>query len=152
MKKYTIATITIASLATAVKGTRIGGSCGRHTYTKFASPFVDMAGKLLKELIVLSLRSKTHNLFAPVFGDSFSEVGNINNASNGTQPGVWSYDGRYSDGRVWEEYLLQFFDLPNELTPSSQGGTNHAYGGATVDNTYIDAFSTYLQDNVPSVK
>lgn len=87
-----------------------------------------------------------------VFGDSFSDVGNIYNASNGTQPGVWSYDGRYSNGRVWEEYLLQFFELPNELKPSSQGGTNHAYGGATVDNSYIDSFSTYLQDNVPSVK
>jgi hypothetical protein len=63
MKKHTIATITIASLATAVKGTSIGGSCGRHTYTKFASPFTDMAGKSLKELIVLSLRSKTDNPF-----------------------------------------------------------------------------------------
>ena len=87
-----------------------------------------------------------------MFGDSFSEVGNIYNASNGSQPGVWSYDGRYSDGRVWQEYLFQFFGLPNELKPSSQGGTNHAYGGATVDNSYIDSFSTYLQDYVPSVK
>ena len=87
-----------------------------------------------------------------VFGDSFSEIGNIHNASNGSQPGVWSYDGRYSDGRVWEEYLFQFFGLPNELKPSSQGGTNHAYGGATVNNSYIDSFSTYLQDYVPSVK
>ena len=127
MKKHTIAIIILAAV---VEGASIGGSCGRHTYTKFASPFVDLA----------------------VFGDSFSDVGNVYNASNGTQPGVWSYDGRYSDGRVWEEYLLQFFDLPNELTPSSQGGTNHAYGGATVDNSYIDSFSTYLQGDVPSVK
>ncbi|KAK1733817.1 SGNH/GDSL hydrolase family protein [Skeletonema marinoi] len=108
------------------------GFCDRHTYTKFTSPFTDLA----------------------VFGDSFSDVGNIYNVSNDTQPGVWSYNGRYSDGRVWEEYLLQFFDLPDRMTPSTEGGLNHdhAFGGATADNSYIDAFSTYLNDSVPSVK
>ncbi len=51
----------------------------------------------------------------------------------------------------WQEYLLQFFDLP-DLRPSTEGGTNHAYGGATADNSYIYAFSISLNDNVPSVK
>lgn len=130
MRPNTIITISaLAAGATVIHGTSVG-FCNRHTYSKFAAPFVDMA----------------------VFGDSFSDVGNIYNALNGTQPGVWSYDGRYSDGRVWEEYLLQFFDLPNKLMPSRQGGTNHAYGGATADNSYIDSFSTYLQDYVPSVR
>lgn len=36
-----------------------------------------------------------------VFGDSFSDVGNVYNVSNGIQPGVWSHNGRYSDGRIW---------------------------------------------------
>jgi len=87
-----------------------------------------------------------------IFGDSFSDVGNIYNVSNNTQPSpLISWDGRYSDGRVWVEYIQQFFNLPQELTPSTSGGTNYGWGGATTNNNYIDAFSTYLDDNVPSV-
>ena len=129
MKKSTVPiTLTAATATLAAHSAAL--ACGRHTYPKkFASPFVDMA----------------------VFGDSFSDVGNIHNVSNGTQPGASSYNGRYSDGKVWEEYLLQFFDLP-ALTPSTEGGLNYAFGGATANNSYIDAFSTYLNDNVPSVK
>lgn len=78
-----------------------------------------------------------------VFGDSFSDVGNI-------QPGVWSWSGRYSDGRVWHEYVAQYFGL-SPLTPSSQGGMDYAWGGATTDGSYIDAFSTALNATVPGV-
>jgi phospholipase/lecithinase/hemolysin len=85
-----------------------------------------------------------------VFGDSFSDVGNVYIKSNGTQPGIWSYNGRYSDGRVWGEYLQQFFGLPT-LLPSLAGGSNYAYGGATVNNAYIHAYSTALEADVPSV-
>eukprot|EP00984_Skeletonema_dohrnii_P001015 scaffold321_cov110-Skeletonema_dohrnii-CCMP3373.AAC.7 len=128
--KSTIPITALAAATASVAHSSSSGSCDRHTYNKFTSPFTDLA----------------------VFGDSFSDVGNIHNVSNDTQPGVWSYNGRYSDGRVWEEYLLQFFDLPDRMTPSTEGGLNHAFGGATADNSYIDAFSTYLNDNVPSVK
>ncbi|KAL3802646.1 hypothetical protein HJC23_011970 [Cyclotella cryptica] len=85
-----------------------------------------------------------------IFEDSFSDVGNIRNRSNGSEPGIWSFNGRYSDGRVWIEYILQFFNLPLSV-PSAEGGLNYAYGGATVNNTYIHSFSTYLDANVPSV-
>jgi len=87
-----------------------------------------------------------------IFGDSFSDVGNIYNVSNNTQPSpLISWNGRYSDGRVWVEYIQQFFHLQQQLTPSTNGGTNYGWGGATTNNNYIDAFSTYLDDNVPSV-
>jgi len=87
-----------------------------------------------------------------IFGDSFSDVGNIYNVSNGTQPSpLISWDGRYSDGRVWAEYVQQFFNLQQQLTPSTSGGTNYGWGGATTNNNYLDAFSTYLDDDVPSV-
>lgn len=103
-------------------------SCPRFSYPNFPSPFDSIS----------------------VFGDSFSDVGNIHTLSNGTQPGVWSYSGRYSDGRVWVEYIQQFFGLP-QLLPSLGGGTNYAYGGATISNEYIDAYSTALDAAVPSV-
>lgn len=85
-----------------------------------------------------------------VFGDSFSDTGNIHHASNRSQPGRWSWEGRYADGPVWEEYVAQFLGLPPP-TPSSTGGTNYAWGGATTDNDYIDAYSSYLNADVPSV-
>lgn len=85
-----------------------------------------------------------------VFGDSFSDVGNINIASNKTQPGIWSYAGRYSDGRVWQEYVAQFLGLPS-LDPSEAGGTVYSWGGATTNNDYISAFSTALDAVVPAV-
>ena len=104
--------------------------CPRTNYPpKFQSPFQSIA----------------------VFGDSFSDVGNIHILSNGTQPGVWSFNGRYSDGRVWVEYIQQFFDNLPELRPSLGGGTNYAYGGATVENEYIHAYSTALDADVPCV-
>lgn len=122
VEMFTLTCITALSAAFSI-------NCPSPTYpSKFLAPFQSMA----------------------VFGDSFSDVGNIHILSNGTQPGRWSYDGRYSDGRVWEEYIQQFFGLP-KLEPSLGGGTSYAYGGATVNNTYIHAHSTSLDANVPSV-
>mmetsp|Transcript_30772 Transcript_30772/g.56349 ORF Transcript_30772/g.56349 Transcript_30772/m.56349 type:complete len:350 (+) Transcript_30772:161-1210(+) len=85
-----------------------------------------------------------------VFGDSFSDIGNINIASNKTQPGIWSYAGRYSDGRVWQEYVAQFLGLPSP-EPSQAGGKVFAWGGATTNNDYVSAFSTALDAVVPAV-
>jgi phospholipase/lecithinase/hemolysin len=48
-----------------------------------------------------------------VLGDSLSDNGNA---------------GRFSDGPVWVERLAEALGLP--LRPASQGGTNHAVGGA----------------------
>jgi phospholipase/lecithinase/hemolysin len=60
------------------------------------------------------------NLF--VFGDSLSDVGN---APAGT--GYWN--GRYSNGPVWAEYLATNLQLP-ALSRSLAGGTDYAYSGA----------------------
>ena len=85
------------------------------------------------------------------FGDSFSDVGNIYDASHGDKPSPnFSWSGRYSNGRVWSEYITQFFDLPS-LTPSTQGGSDYSWGGATTDDAYIESFSTYLNATVPGV-
>ena len=79
-----------------------------------------------------------------VFGDSFSDMDNVYFASDGNAPGNHSFDGRYSDGRVWIEYLASYFDLHTELN-------NYAWGGATVNNSYIPSYSTYLEGPVPGV-
>ncbi|EJK58668.1 hypothetical protein THAOC_21188 [Thalassiosira oceanica] len=134
MKAKHVSTVITLSLSTAITSTAISkSSCskqheGGSPSDRFGVPFKSMV----------------------VFGDSFSDVGNVNIASNKTQPGMWSYAGRYSDGRVWHEYLAQFLGLPS-LDPSEAGGTVHAWGGATTNNDYVSAFSTALDAVVPAV-
>ncbi|MEH2278216.1 MAG: SGNH/GDSL hydrolase family protein [Nostoc sp.] len=69
-----------------------------------------------------------------VFGDSFSDTGNAFNATNRTFPPSSTYfNGRFSNGPVWVEYLAQ--DLGLSFNPR----TNFAFGGATtgVDNISV---------------
>jgi len=66
-----------------------------------------------------------------VFGDSLSDDGNVYNATGGSQNPTTAipenppyYQGHYSNGPIWTEYLAQ--DLG--LTPNPK--TNFAFGGA----------------------
>ncbi|TBR59314.1 GDSL family lipase [Westiellopsis prolifica IICB1] len=60
-----------------------------------------------------------------VFGDSFSDTGNVFNATGGAIPPSPYVDGRFSNGSVWVEYLAS--DLGINFNPQ----TNFAFGGAT---------------------
>ncbi|MEH2177201.1 SGNH/GDSL hydrolase family protein [Nostoc sp.] len=61
-----------------------------------------------------------------VFGDSFSDTGNVFNATNGIVPQKPLYfNERFSNGPVWVEYLAS--DLGLTFNPN----TNFAFGGAT---------------------
>lgn len=64
-----------------------------------------------------------------VFGDSLSDVGNVFQATGGLHPPSPYFQGRYSNGRVWVEYLSDRLEL------SSTDMTNFAYGGATAADT-----------------
>jgi thermolabile hemolysin len=94
-----------------------------------------------------------------VFGDSYSDTGNIYSASNGTAPSPsQSWDGRYSDGPVWTEYIAKYFDLPvHQLLDIEESNsdvtvtTDFAWGGATTNNNFISAYSTYIDDTIPAV-
>jgi thermolabile hemolysin len=63
-----------------------------------------------------------------VFGDSLSDMGNIDDAT-GFVPGSTYYDGRFTNGAVWVEYLANDLGV-GPLKPSTAGGDNFAYGGA----------------------
>ncbi|KAF9180654.1 hypothetical protein BGZ51_006059 [Haplosporangium sp. Z 767] len=68
-----------------------------------------------------------------VFGDSFSDTGNVYSLSKGTWPRPSLYhDGRFSNGPVWTDYVSQErqFNL-----------TNFAYGGATTDSEVVQGYS-----------
>ncbi|MEH1849359.1 MAG: SGNH/GDSL hydrolase family protein [Nostoc sp.] len=61
-----------------------------------------------------------------VFGDSFSDTGNVFNATNGIVPPNPPYfNERFSNGPVWVEYLASNLGLT--FNPN----TNFAFGGAT---------------------
>src|SRR5262245_1866124 len=69
-----------------------------------------------------------------VFGDSLSDVGNISNATFGTNPGPYYWNGRFSNGPVYTETLATGLGLP-AMARSTAGGNDYAYGGAQTTGT-----------------
>ncbi len=65
-----------------------------------------------------------------VFGDSYSDVGNIYIATGGATPGPPYYNGRFSNGPIWVDHIAGTYGLT--LKPSLAGGTDYAVGGAEV--------------------
>ena len=70
-----------------------------------------------------------NNIF--VFGDSLSDNGNLCRLCGGTLPsqGHLHWEGRYSNGRVWVEYLAQNMDA--ELFNYAYASATTGYAGAT---------------------
>ena len=78
-----------------------------------------------------------------VFGDSLSDTGNVFTASRGRVPASPYFDGRFSNGLIWVDYLAQ--DLG--LNPSPN--TNFAFGGATTGtNNTISPLLPGLQQQI----
>ena len=81
-----------------------------------------------------------------VFGDSLSDVGNVQAATTALAPlapitpGPYYFNGRFSNGANYVETLSSGLGL-GAVTPSSAGGNDYAYGGALATGT---AFPTSL--------
>ncbi|WGV26222.1 SGNH/GDSL hydrolase family protein [Halotia branconii] len=60
-----------------------------------------------------------------VFGDSFSDTGNVFNFTSGAIPPSPYFNGRFSNGPVWVEYLA------SKLKLTFNPNTNFAFSGAT---------------------
>ena len=78
-----------------------------------------------------------------VFGDSLSDMGNVEAATLGIVPGSSYYSGRFSNGPVWVERLANNLGV-GPLAPSTAGGTNYAYGGAETGTNGIG--SVFIRD------
>jgi thermolabile hemolysin len=86
---------------------------------------------------------------AIVFGDSLTDTGNAYSISLGAIPqSPPHYQGRFSNGPVWVEYLASGLGLPAP-TPSRAGGNNYALGGATTPGV-VGQISTYLAAHSPT--
>ncbi|MBD2099850.1 SGNH/GDSL hydrolase family protein [Leptolyngbya sp. FACHB-261] len=73
-----------------------------------------------------------------VFGDSLSDIGNSFQGSNGTSPPSPPYfQGRFSNGPIWAEYLASDLNLKLQL------GQDFAFGGATI---------TEVNTGIPSLR
>src|ERR687886_241969 len=80
--------------------------------------------------LVLSTKSSDSINELYVFGDSLSDMGTVFRMTGGTYPPHPTYyQGRYSNGRVWVEYLADRLKLPSDRV------TNFAYGGATTGSS-----------------
>lgn len=84
-----------------------------------------------------------------VFGDSLSDTGNSLKAT-GVPPSPPYFQGRFSNGPVWSEYLA------NDLGLTEQQQTNYAFGGANSgsDNTLVPGLQGLpgLQQQIDSYK
>ena len=69
-----------------------------------------------------------------VFGDSLSDVGNVDDATFGLVPGGDYFDGRFSNGPVHVEHLSAGLGL-GTVVHSRDGGLNFAHGGALTTGT-----------------
>ncbi|CAG8464977.1 2125_t:CDS:2 [Ambispora leptoticha] len=67
-----------------------------------------------------------------VFGDSYSDDGNVYKLSNGTWPPPFYFKGGFSNGPLWTAFLSQSLSAQLE---------NYAYGGATADDDFIQGYS-----------
>jgi thermolabile hemolysin len=97
------------------------------------------------------------NMF--VFGDSLSDVGNLQAEFFINTPGPYYWNGRFSNGPVYAETVMTGLALP-ALNHSSAGGTDYAYGGAKTTGTSFpdslfvsdvdDQVSSYLSSFTPN--
>jgi len=79
-----------------------------------------------------------------VFGDSFSSTTKTWELTNQTWPiSPPNYQGRFSNGKIWVEFLQQLLNIPIESL---------AYGGATTNNSFVQGYTgAYANISVPSV-
>ncbi len=73
-----------------------------------------------------------------VFGDSFSDTGNLQDLSGGAFPPSPPYfDGRFSNGLVWTDYFASRIGVPGDANPAFLARTNsgnYAVAGALTVN------------------
>ena len=100
--------------------------------------------------LILSAQSSEAVNQLYVFGDSLSDMGMVFRSSGGQYPPRSTYfQGRYSNGKVWVEYLAERLKLPPERV------TNFAYGGATTGsdrNSLVPGLLTQVQSWTNSQK
>ncbi len=110
--------------------------------------------KLLTWALLVVLATSPATIASPFnqivgFGDSLSDTGNAN-ARLGVA-GQGYFDGRFSNGPVWIEYLAIQLQLdPPVANLESSAGRNYAFGGARTDGSgLVSLFINDIDEQVP---
>ena len=83
-----------------------------------------------------------------IFGDSYSDTGNLYKLSRGTWPVPPYYHGRYCNGPNWVDQLKgSWLDQLKGF-----GVKSYAYGGATTDNNFVNGTGKFGTILVPGVR
>ena len=88
-------------------------------------------------------RSQSKDRFKSIviFGDSYSDTGNVYNLTSHTWPIVPPfYDGRFCNGPNWVDQLGKSYLL------------NYAYGGATTDNNFVQGLTKLNTVPIPGLR
>ncbi len=82
-----------------------------------------------------------------VFGDSLSDSGNVFSLKGGTYPPA-PYQGRFSDGPVWVEYLVKSLGISGDFCNYAQGGARtdllNSQGDPLGFLTQVSAYTSLL--------
>lgn len=106
---------------------------------------------ILTMVVQREFMDKTHTVTGMyIFGDSLSDTGMVFQATGRMYPPNATYfQGRYSNGRVWIEYLSDRLHLSPKQT------NNFAYGGATTgstSNSYVPSLLNQVQSFTQTYK
>ena len=95
-----------------------------------------------------------------IFGDSLSDMGNAKSSLNVPDtPPYWQ--GRFSNGPVWVEYLSDSYGVSTTVGTGSSSGDNRAFGGSQTGSGYsyvllpnvgtqINTYLANVQSSIPS--
>ena len=120
-----------------------------HFY-KFEAELYDASGALLVQA-EQTFTVFQNQLIAPignllVFGDSLSDMGNAKDSVLNVPDTPPYWQGRFSNGMVWVEYLSQAYGVTTTYGSGTSAGDNRAFGGAQTGA----GFSYLLLPNVGS--
>ena len=101
-------------------------------------------------LVLSSAPSFAYSAFY-VFGDSLSDAGNVYDISGRLVPPYPYVGGHFSNGPTWAEDLSGKLGL-GTLKPSTQGGTDYAYGYATTSADIPRSTPVPLGLNIPNIE
>ena len=81
-----------------------------------------------------------------LFGDSLSDTGNVFAVSEGAFPEWQNFEGRFSNGPVWIEYLVESMGLPGIYMNYAHGGAQCGYTNVNGDFAgFLSQIETYIK-------
>ena len=106
-----------------------------------------------------SIMPQKNNLL--VFGDSLSDMGNAKNSILNVPDVPPYWQGRFSNGQVWIEYVSQSYGLTTTIGSGTQPGDNRAFGGSQTGagfsylllpnvGTQISNYLANVQSSIPT--